>query len=78
MMEIEFKRELNQCHDIQKSKDDMEKASVAAAAKSPSRTEVVARGRISDQASPPAKRKARGPQITQHCVRHCHQVMVRD
>jgi hypothetical protein len=71
MMEIEFKRELNQCHDIQKSKDDMEKASVAAAAKSPSRTEVVARGRISDQASPPAKRKARGqPMLSSSSTDH--------
>jgi hypothetical protein len=26
MMEIEFKQELNQCHDIRKSNDDMEKA----------------------------------------------------
>jgi hypothetical protein len=33
MMEIEFERELNQCHDIQKSKDDMDKALAAAAAK---------------------------------------------
>jgi hypothetical protein len=69
MMKIEFKWELNQCHDIQKSKDGMEKALASAATKSPFWTEAVARGRICDQASPaarhnqasqPAKYKARG------------------
>ncbi len=59
MMEIEFNRELNQHHKIQKSKDDMVKAMAEAASMSPSLTEAVARGRITNQASPPAKSMAR-------------------
>ncbi len=35
MMEIEFERELNQLHEVQKSRDDMEKALEAAQNKSP-------------------------------------------
>jgi hypothetical protein len=64
MMELEFEWELNQCHDIQKSKVDMEKALAEAATKSPSPTAAVARGKISNQASPPAKCKARSQHMS--------------
>jgi hypothetical protein len=52
---IEFKHELNQHGDMQRSQDDMEKTLATAAAKSPYQTRVMARGRITDQASPPEK-----------------------
>jgi hypothetical protein len=42
----------------------MAKALAEAAAKSPLLTEAVARGRISNQASPPAKGKARGQRMS--------------
>jgi hypothetical protein len=83
MMEIEFKRDLNQFHDIQKSQDDMDKALAAAHAKSPPWTETMARV----VTKPPNQQNARKevspwrrhhPHFTRHCF-HCHcQVMVRE